>query len=271
MSEAEANVKTRFAAERVSVAYGRANIIEHLDLAIPRGVFTALVGPNGSGKSTLLRALAGLSPLSHGTIHLEGLPISSRSTKDIARRVGVLAQGPIAPDGLTVLDLVRQGRYPHRSLFCNHSEKDDEACREALQLTGMAELASRPLENLSGGQRQRAWIAMTLAQQTPILLLDEPTTYLDLAHQIEVMELIGELVASRGKTVVAVLHDLNQAARYADHIVMLKAGKIAVAGQPGTVMSSSIIEIVYGVSGIVVADPITETPMFVATRSRKKY
>lgn len=252
----------------VTVAYGRSIVVEGLDLAIPLGRFTALIGPNGSGKSTILRTFAGLLRPQAGYVHLEVRSITELTTKQIARRIGVLAQGPVAPEGLTVLDLVRQGRYPHRSLFGRWSEKDDDACADALALTGMEELRDRSIESLSGGQRQRAWIAMTLAQETPILLLDEPTTFLDLAHQIEVMELIGELVRERGKTVVAVLHDLNQAARYADHMVMLKEGRIAAQGRPETVMTVGIVEHVFGVAAIIIADPVAGTPMCIpAARS----
>ncbi|MEO9340307.1 ABC transporter ATP-binding protein [Mesorhizobium sp. SB112] len=256
------------AAKGVSVAYGRSVVVEGLDLTIPAGVFTALIGPNGSGKSTILRALAGLLAPKAGTIRLDGGSISELSTKKVARRIGVLAQGPIAPEGLTVLDLIRQGRYPHRSLFGHWSEKDDEACGEALRLTGMEELQARPLDSLSGGQRQRAWIAMTLAQETPILLLDEPTTFLDLAHQIEVMELIAELVRNREKTVVAVLHDLNQAARYADHMVMLKDGKVSAAGKPADVMTAETVKDVFGVASVIFPDPVAGTPMCVARSER---
>jgi len=249
------------AAEGVAIAYGRSLIVEGLDLAIAPGAFTALVGPNGSGKSTILRALAGQLVPKAGTIRLDGRNLSDLSAREIARRVGVLAQGPAAPEGLTVLDLVRQGRYPHRSLFGRWSEADDRACAEALALTGMDDLTARPLENLSGGQRQRAWIAMTLAQETGILLLDEPTTFLDLAHQIELMHLIADLVAARGKTVVAVLHDLNQAARYATRMVMLKGGKIAAAGRPTEVMTAETVSKVFGLAVTIITDPVAGTPM----------
>ncbi|BCH22932.1 ABC transporter ATP-binding protein [Mesorhizobium sp. L-8-3] len=259
MSEPDAN--RGLAAKGVAIAYGRSMVVEGLDLAITPGAFTALIGPNGSGKSTILRALAGLRAPNAGTILLDGRPLSEFSTREIARRVGVLAQGPVAPEGLTVLDLVRQGRYPHRSLFGRWSEQDDNACAEALALTGMDDLAARPLESPSGGQRQRAWIAMTLAQETGILLLDEPTTFLDLAHQIEMMHLVAELVATRGKTVVAVLHDLNQAARHADHMVMLRAGKIAAAGRPDVVMTAEIVEHVFGVAATIITDPVAGTPL----------
>lgn len=259
--------KSGLAAEGVCIAYGQTIILEGLDLAIPSGVFTALIGPNGSGKSTILRALAGLLRPIAGTVQLDGRSISDLSTKRLARRIGVLAQGPVAPEALTVHDLVRQGRYPHRSLFGRWSERDDEACDAALALTGMESLRDRPIDSLSGGQCQRAWIAMTLAQETPILLLDEPTTFLDLAHQIEVMELVGQLVNERGKTVVAVLHDLNQAARYADHMVMLNAGKVAAAGRPEAVMTAENIHTVFGVRATIISDPVTQTPMCIPAAS----
>ncbi len=251
----------QLAAAGIGISYGRSSIVEGLDLAVAPGAFTALVGPNGSGKSTILRALAGLLAPNAGTIHLDGSSIARLSTREIARHIGTLTQGPTAPEGLTVLDLVRQGRYPHRSLFGQWSAADDNACAEALDLTGIVDLADRLLESLSGGQRQRAWIAMTLAQQTNILLLDEPTTFLDLAHQVEVMNLIGDLVAVRGKTVVAVLHDLNQAARYADRMVMLKHGRIVAAGNPLAVMTAELIESVFGVAATIITDPVAGTPM----------
>jgi len=268
MFQPDANGSMDLAAQGVSVAYGRAVVVKGLDLAIPSGAFTALIGPNGSGKSTILRTLGGLLAPMAGAVRLGGRSIAELSTREIARHIGVLAQGPVAPEGLTVLDLVRQGRYPHLSLFGRRSERDDAACTEALILTGMQELAGRPLDSLSGGQRQRAWIAMTLAQETPILLLDEPTTFLDLAHQIEVMELVSGLVAERGKTVIAVLHDLNQAARYADHIVLLKAGAVATAGRPAEVMNAGLIEHVFGVAVTVIDDPVAGTPMCIPLSQR---
>lgn len=248
-------------AEGLSLAYGRTAIVDALDLAVPDRAFTALVGPNGSGKSTILRALAGLLAPKGGTVLLDGRSIARLPAKEAARRIGALSQGPSAPDGLTVVDLVQQGRYPHRSLFGRWSEADEEACAQALRLTDMVELRDRPLDSLSGGQRQRAWIAMTLAQETPILLLDEPTTFLDLAHQIEVMEIIATLVGERGKTVVAVLHDLNQAARYADHMVLLKAGRVAAAGRSEAVMTAESIGQVFGIAASIIPDPVTGTPM----------
>lgn len=248
------------AAQRVSIAYDQTLVVSDLDLAVPVGRFTALIGPNGSGKSTILRALAGLMGVNGGTVTLDGKAIATLPARELAKKAGVLLQGPVAPDGLTVLDLVRLGRYPHRSLFARWSEEDEEACEEALQLTAMDALRHRELDKLSGGQRQRAWIAMTLAQRSEILLLDEPTTFLDLAHQIEVMELITMLVRERGKTVVAVLHELNHAARHADHMVLLRAGSIISAGPPADVMTVSSIQNVFGVQSIIISDPLTGKP-----------
>jgi len=250
------------------VSYGSTLVVDSLDLSVPSGALTALTGPNGSGKSTILRTLSGLLKPGHGTVLLDGLSISRLSTREVAQRVGVLSQGPVAPEGLTVQDLVRQGRYPHRPLFGRWSEKDAVAFNNALALTGMTDLRERPVDQLSGGQRQRAWIAMTLAQETPILLLDEPTTFLDLAHQIEVMELASDLVRKMGKTIVAVLHDLNQAARYADHMVMLKGGRIVASAPPAKVMTAETIREVFNVNSVVMPDPVTNTPMCIPLSRR---
>ena len=251
----------KFTGQAVSIAYGQRRVVENLDLVVPERRFTALIGPNGSGKSTILRTFAGLMAPAGGSILLDGRAIDTLSTKDMARRVGVLLQGPVAPEGLTVRDLVRQGRYPHRSLFGRWSDQDHHACEEALMLTGMTTLADTALDSLSGGQRQRAWIAMTLAQQGEALLLDEPTTYLDLAHQIELMNLITVLVRDHGKTVVAVLHDINQAARYAEYVVILKGGRVTAAGRPDDVISAEAIADVFGVRSVVIRDPVAGTPL----------
>lgn len=247
----------------VNIAYGKRRIVENLDLAIPERRFTALIGPNGSGKSTILRTFAALMTPSGGSLLLDGRDLTKLSTREVARKVGVLLQGPVAPEGLTVADLVRQGRYPHQHLFGRWSAHDQEACDEALMLTGTTDLRDRALDSLSGGQRQRAWIAMTLAQRGEALLLDEPTTYLDLEHQIELMNLIRMLVAKHGKTVVAVLHDINQAARFAEHIVLLKDGRITAAGKPDTVLSAETIFNVFNVKTMVIRDPVAGTPLCV--------
>lgn len=263
MSQHSHDKPEALSADGVSIGYGRATVVGNLDLAIPHGAFTVLVGPNGSGKSTILRALAGLLSPQRGTVLLDGLSIASLSSKELARRIGVLSQGPSAPEGLSVRDLVQQGRYPHRSLFGRWTPQDEEACRQALKLTGMEAFQDRQLDSLSGGEKQRAWIAMALAQQTDILLLDEPTTFLDLAHQLEILDLIGDLVHERHKTVVAVLHDLNQAARYGDHMVLLKAGSVTSTGRPAEVMTASAIADVFGVASSIISDPVTGTPMCV--------
>jgi len=261
MAVDEQRTSAKLAGENVTIAYGQRPIVENLDLVVPDRRFTALIGPNGSGKSTILRTLAGLMTPARGTILLDGNNIAALSTKDMARRVGVLLQGPVAPEGLTVNDLVRQGRYPHCSFFARWSAEDQAACDDALLLTGMTTLAERALDSLSGGQRQCAWIAMTLAQQGEVILLDEPTTYLDLEHQIELMNLCTTLVQKHGKTIVAVLHDINQAARYAEHIVMLKAGRITAAGRPEDVISAEAIANVFKVKTLVIRDPVAGTPL----------
>lgn len=258
---AETGTPCKIVAERLDLAYDKRLIVKQLDLDIPVARFTALLGPNGSGKSTILRALAALMKPAGGSIVLDGRDLSHLSSREIARKVGVLAQGPLAPEGLTVKDLVRQGRYPHQTIFSRWRREDQEACDEALSLTGMTHLANHALDTLSGGQRQRAWIAMTLAQQGDTILLDEPTTYLDLEHQIELMKLITKLVEQRRKTVIAVLHDLNQAARYAHNIVLLKDGVVRAKGTPDTVISADIVADVFKVRTLVIRDPVSGTPL----------
>lgn len=248
-------------ARNLSAGYGNVSVVHDLSLAIPQGRFTALLGPNGCGKSTLLHTLAGLQPVQAGEVLLWGQSISGMATKALARRIAVLAQSAQTPEGLTVNDLVRQGRYPHRSLLGGWSMEDGAMVDDALRLTSMTHLRNRLLENLSGGQRQRAWIAMTLAQQGEILLLDEPTSYLDLAHQIEVLNLLRDLIDQSNVTVVAVLHDLNQAARYADHMVLLKDGLLTAEGPPAAVLTPNEVQDVFGVDVSVIEDPETGTPM----------
>ncbi|MFV0474005.1 MAG: ABC transporter ATP-binding protein [Pikeienuella sp.] len=255
-------------ARGLSVAYPGAQVISGLDLAVPRGALTTLLGPNGCGKSTLLRALARLIAPARGEVRIDGRPVVALTTREVARRVSLLPQSPTAPEGLSVFDLIRQGRYPHRSLFGGWTRADEAACAEALRLTGLEPLAARPLESLSGGQRQRAWIAMTLAQQSGVLLLDEPTTYLDIAHQEDLLALLRSLVETRGATVVAVLHDVNQAARWSDHIVMMKAGAIAARGAPEEVMTAERIEAVFGLRAVVTPSPVDGAPMALPARRR---
>jgi len=257
MPHHDSKTRSTLRLKKLSLGYGDTMIVEGLDLAIPPQAFTVLLGRNGSGKSTVLRASAGLLKPKSGDVLLDGTPLARIGARESARRIAILPQAPVAPEGLTVSDLVRQGRYPHRGLFSRWSRADDNACEEALVLTGMVDLRQQPLENLSGGQRQRAWIAMSLAQQTDILLLDEPTTFLDLAHQSEVMGLITKLVKLRHKTVVAVLHDINQAARHADHVVMFKAGKVVAEGEPDKIMNKELVRHVFDIDPEIIHDTKT--------------
>lgn len=246
--------------KNLTLGYGPKTIISQMDLSITPGRFTVLAGPNGSGKSTLLRALSGTMRPSEGEVLLDGIPVAAMPARDLARRIGILPQAPQAPEGMVVADLVRMGRFPHRSLMSRWSAKDEEAFTDALRMTGTEDLRYQPLDQLSGGQRQRAWVAMVLAQQSRIVLLDEPTTFLDLAHQIEVLHLIEDLVRA-GRTVVAVLHDLNQAARHADHLIMLNNGRVAALGTPAEVLTSENVGEVFGVQVSVLTDPETGRSM----------
>lgn len=245
----------------LTLGYTDAAVIAGLDLALPPGKITVLVGPNGCGKSTLLRGLARLLKPRSGAVYLDGDLIAKLPTKALARRLGILPQGPVAPEGLTVHDLVAQGRYPHQHWFQQWSADDERLTARALAITGMTELSGRPLDALSGGQRQRAWIAMALAQDTPTLLLDEPTTFLDIAHQIEVLQLLQTLNVAEGRTIVMVIHDLNQAARYGQHMVVMSQGQVALAGAPAEVMTPAMLHDVFGIAADVIPDPRTGTPL----------
>jgi iron complex transport system ATP-binding protein len=253
-------------AERLTLAYGDRAVVHELDLVIPRGRITAVVGANGCGKSTLLRALARLMAPRAGAVLLDGRAIGRLPTRAVAQRLGLLPQSPVAPDAITVEDLVARGRHPHQRLFRQWSRADEAAVEGALAATGTAELRDRPLDELSGGQRQRAWIAMTLAQETEIVLLDEPTTFLDLAHQVEVLDLLAELVAAHGRTVVMVLHDLNQASRYADHLVAMRDGRVHTTGAPADVVDAALVREVFGLRARVIEDPETGTPLCLPAR-----
>lgn len=246
----------------LTLAYDDHIVIRDLDLAIPSGRITVLIGSNGCGKSTLLRGMARLLNPRGGGVYLNGKDIQSLPTKQIARQLGILPQGLSAPEGLTVRELVIQGRYPYRGLLRQWSAEDERLTSQALAITNMAELAERPLDTLSGGQRQRAWIAMALTQDTDILLLDEPTTFLDLAHQVDVLELLHRLNLD-GRTIVLVLHDLNQACRYADHLVALKDGYIYAQGHPSQIMTVDLVQHVFGLQCQIIADPVTGTPLCV--------
>jgi iron complex transport system ATP-binding protein len=262
----ERAARVRLAADGVRLAYGDHVVVDDLDLELTDGSFTAIVGPNGCGKSTLLRALGRLLRPTSGTVLLDGRAITSTSTREVAKVLGLLPQTPLAPEGLTVADLVARGRHPHQSWLRQWSADDEAVVTEALTWTDMADLADAPVDALSGGQRQRAWISMALAQGTDLLLLDEPTTYLDLAHQVDVLELVGRLHAERGRTVVVVLHDLNLAARYAQRLVAMKDGVLVAAGTPEEVLTEQLLADVFELEARVVPDPVTGTPMVVPVR-----
>jgi iron complex transport system ATP-binding protein len=248
-------------AESLTLAYGDRTIVDGLDLRVPPGRITAIVGANGCGKSTLLRALARLIPTRAGRVVLDGKTLHSRPTKEVARTLGLLPQAPIAPEGIVVADLVSRGRHPHQKLLARLSTHDYEVVARALAATGTAEFADRSVDELSGGQRQRVWIAMALAQETDILLLDEPTTFLDLAHQVEVLDLLTDLNRDRGTTIVMVLHDMNLAARYAHHLFAMRGGRIVASGPPSGVMTGELIRDVFDLDAVVVSDPVSGTPM----------
>ncbi len=248
------------AAVRVTYGGGR-DAIADLDLEITRGTITALVGPNGSGKSTLLRALGRLLKTTSGTVLLDGEAIARLPTREVARRLAILPQGPTAPGGLTVAELVEQGRYPHAGPLRMLRRQDHVVVKEAMSLTGMTDFADRAIDSLSGGERQRAWIALTLAQGAPTLVLDEPTTFLDVRYQLEVLELVQSLNRRQGLTVVMAVHDLQHAARYASRIVALRDGRIVADGPPSTVLTTELLDTVFGVHASIVTDPVTGTPV----------
>ncbi|WP_194818511.1 ABC transporter ATP-binding protein [Nocardia sp. XZ_19_385] len=263
-----ANAAHRLAAEDVTLGYGDSVIVDGLTLEIAPAVVTTVIGPNGCGKSTLLRSLGRLLKPHQGRVVLDGKAISSMKTKDVARVVGMLPQTPVAPEGLTVGDLVARGRHPHQSWIRQWSATDEAEVLLALEQTGIADLADRPLDELSGGQRQRAWISMALAQGTDILLLDEPTTYLDLAHSIEVLDLVDRLHDDMGRTVVMVLHDLNLAIRYSDQLIVMRSGQIIAQGPPADIISAELLREVFGLSATVLEDPVSGRPMIVPIGTR---
>ncbi|MEM6612240.1 MAG: ABC transporter ATP-binding protein [Cyanobacteria bacterium P01_C01_bin.72] len=248
-------------AQQLTLAYDGAAIIRNLNLAIPGGKTTVLVGANGCGKSTLLRGLTRLLKPKSGQVYLDGKAIAKLKAKTVAQKMGMLPQSPTAPEGLTVKDLVAMGRYPYQSWLQQWSLEDEAKVTEALEITKMLDLADRPLDSLSGGQRQRAWIAMVLAQDTDILLLDEPTTFLDLSHQVDLLDLLDELQSSKGKTIVMILHDLNLSCRYADYLVAVQQGKVYATGTPQEVMTEEMVQDVFNLECRIVPDPLSDTPM----------
>jgi len=250
-------------AEGLRLAYDDRIVVDDLSLSVPPGQISAIVGANACGKSTLLRALARLLAPRAGSVLLDGRSVHGLPTRTVARQLGLLPQAPVAPEGLTVIDLVTRGRSPHQTWWRQWSAADERAVTFALRATGLSDLADRPVDELSGGQRQRAWLAMAIAQETPLLLLDEPTTFLDLAHQIDVLDLVVDLNRDEGRTVVMVLHDLNQACRYADHVIAMKAGSIVAEGEPAQVITPALVEEVFDLTCQVTTDPVSGTPMII--------
>jgi iron complex transport system ATP-binding protein len=262
---------TRLRGEGVTLGYDGRQVSQDLTVAIPDGSFTVIVGPNACGKSTLLRALARMLKPSAGTVVLDGAPIGSLPSKEVARRLGLLPQTSIAPDAITVADLVARGRYPHQGLLRQWSRDDERAVAAAMASTDVTDLAARAVDELSGGQRQRVWLAMVLAQETGIVLLDEPTTFLDIAHQIEVLDLCAHLHQEQGRTLVAVLHDLNHACRYATHLIAMREGAVVAEGDPSEIVDAELVERVFGLRCRVIPDPETGTPLVVpAARQRPR-
>jgi ABC-type cobalamin/Fe3+-siderophores transport system ATPase subunit len=260
----------RLHGQGLRIGYQDHVVCDGVDVRIPDGGFTVIVGPNGCGKSTLLRSLCRLIKPATGQVFLDGKDIQVWPAKQLARQLGLLPQSAVAPDGITVFELVARGRYPHQGLLRQWSRADEEAVRAALAATSVAELADRPVDQLSGGQRQRVWVAMALAQQTPILLLDEPTTFLDIAHQIELLDLFRDLNESSGHTIVAVLHDLNHACRYASHLIAMRDGKIVAEGAPREIVTAALVERVFGLECMVIDDPVSRTPL-VIPRGRRRH
>lgn len=253
---------SRLGARAVDAGYGGTPIINGLDLDLPTGLVTTIIGPNGCGKSTLLRALARLLKPTSGAVILDGRDISEYRTRQVATKLGLLPQSPTAPEGLTVADLVARGRHPHQSWISQWSSSDEDVVDAVLRKTGIRDLADRTVDSLSGGQRQRVWISMTLAQGTDLLLLDEPTTFLDLAHALDVLDLVDDL-HNEGRTVVMVLHDLNLAVRYSDNLVAMKDGAVIAQGPPAEILTEDLLLEVFGLHARVVDDPVSDRPMIV--------
>lgn len=258
--------ENRLTGSNLVLGYGKRIVCEDLDIVIPSGGFTAIIGPNGCGKSTLLRALSRLLAPSRGQVLLDGKDVHNIPAREVARRLGLLPQTAIAPAGITVADLVSRGRYPHQTLLRQWSRADAEAVERAMQATAIGDLAARGVDELSGGQRQRVWVAMALAQDTPLLLLDEPTTFLDITHQIDLMDLFQDLNRNGGRTLVAVLHDLNQACRYASHLIAMREGRIIAEGAPGEIVTAELVRSVFDLSALIIEDPVSGTPLVIPRR-----
>jgi len=254
--------QVRLSAKGVTTKYDKRIISKDLSIEIPDRSFTVIIGPNACGKSTLLRALSNLLKPSDGHVLLDGKKISTYKSKEVAKKLGLLPQSGIAPDGITVANLIAHGRYPHQSFIHQWREADEEAIVRAMKLTATTDLANRLVDELSGGQKQRVWIAMLLAQQTSLMLLDEPTTFLDITHQIELLELFKDL-NTQGHTLVAVLHDLNHAARYATHLIAMKNGQVIAQGKPADIVNEALVYEVFGLKSRIIKDPITNTPLVI--------
>ncbi|WP_435769083.1 ABC transporter ATP-binding protein [Nocardioides sp. SYSU DS0651] len=253
----------RLDVEQLTLGYGDRDVVHALDLAVPPGGVTAIVGPNACGKSTLLRSMTRLLAPRAGHVLLDGKAVHAMPAKQLARRLGLLPQSPIAPEGITVGDLVGRGRHPHQRALARWSQADDRAVAAALEATDTLDLVDRAVDELSGGQRQRVWIAMALAQETEVLLLDEPTTFLDVSHQVEVLDLLTDLNRAKGTTIVMVLHDLNLAARYADHLIALREGRLFAAGPPAEVLDPGLVKEVFGMPSTVIEDPVSGRPLMI--------
>jgi iron complex transport system ATP-binding protein len=267
MNTQEKNI--RLEASNVSLGYKQAPISKHLSVHIPDKSFTVIVGPNGCGKSTLLKGLSRLITPSEGHVFLDEKPIQHYPSKSVAKILGLLPQTATAPSGIRVKELIARGRYPHQTTFRQWSTEDRYAIDEAIKSTHLESIVDQPVNELSGGQRQRVWIAMVLAQQTPYLLLDEPTTFLDIAHQLELMDLCYDLYKKQGRTIVAVLHDINQACRYADHMIAMKAGKVIQYGAPEKVITEANMKDIFGLDCVIIKDPVSNTPLIIPKDNRK--
>ena len=250
-----------FTGEDLYVSYGGPKIIEGLNVVIPSGEVTAIIGPNGCGKSTLLKALSRILTPEEGSVRLDGTDIKSIPTREVARKLGILTQNHREPEAISVSDLVRRGRYPHQVIFDQWSTEDQNTVERALEVTGLGEYKEEAVDELSGGQKQRAWIAMILAQDSTLMLLDEPTTHLDMPHQMEILEMLVKLSVDEGRTIVLVLHDINMASRYCTNLIGMKEGKILTTGKPSKVVTTEMVESIFGLKALVIEDPVTGSPL----------